>query len=357
MNGGTISNITGSSSAYGIYQMNSASVEMNGGTISNLTGSISAIGIYQTSSSSIEITNGTITDISSNRTAYGIYQSAPSGASHMTINKGTKISNLNADTNYSIYQSHTSSTITLNGAYVMETIRSESGYITLLDGYFDLTAYEIIYDYIAESYTSLNLNEKGGASFDPDYDSNFPYAVYKIGETSSITASIAGEVCGDYEDKIIIEGNTNNVSYSFSYRSVDDTTTYANLPTELGEYIVLVSLDEHVSTDDRSPKEYYESAIAEFELTIVDHTIDTYEYDSESHWSVCSVCESDVTGAHELSFYACSICGYVDVSGRNFQILIYVIIGIVVALFIIADLIFLIIFIKRKRKKAKAKQS
>ena len=228
MNGGTISDNKADQGG-GVYGYSSGTVlKIDGGTISGNTSDYGGGGVYV--ESSLVMTGGTISENYSNYGS-GVYVVS----STFTLSGGTISGNTAAYDGGGVYVD-VGSTFTMIGGYFGGEIYSDNGTVTISGGYFSEAPDAA---FIADNHTSQDISVLGGALFDSDYIEGFPYAVYKLGE--EFTASASDTVI--YDGSPVEEGvdftvtGAEGVEFVYAYSS-DGGALIAGLPTDAGEYTV-----------------------------------------------------------------------------------------------------------------------
>ena len=236
MNGGTISDNTADQGG-GVYGYSSGTVlKIDGGTISGNTSDYGGGGVYV--ESSLVMTGGTISENYSNYGS-GVYVVS---SSTFTLSGGT-ISGNTAKYDgggVEVYGTFTMEGGTISGNTAIEggndIYKSGDGVISISGGYFSEAPDAA---FIADNHTSQDISVLGGALFDSDYIEGFPYAVYKLGE--EFTASASDTVI--YDGSPVEEGvdftvtGAEGVEFVYAYSS-DGGALIAGLPTDAGEYTV-----------------------------------------------------------------------------------------------------------------------
>ena len=236
MNGGTISDNTADQGG-GVYGYSSGTVlKIDGGTISGNTSDYGGGGVYV--ESSLVMTGGTISENYSNYGS-GVYVVS---SSTFTLSGGTISGNTAAydGGGVEVYGTFTMEGGTISGNTAIEggndIYKSGDGVISISGGYFSEAPDAA---FIADNHTSQDISVLGGALFDSDYIEGFPYAVYKLGE--EFTASASDTVI--YDGSPVEEGvdftvtGAEGVEFVYAYSS-DGGALIAGLPTDAGEYTV-----------------------------------------------------------------------------------------------------------------------
>ena len=186
MTGGTISE-NYSNYGSGVYVVSSSTFTLSGGTISGNTAAYDGGGVYMSGNSTFKMNGGTISGNSANRAGGGVY-----------VKGGT---------------------VSISGGYLDGTIGGST--VSISGGYFSEAPDAA---FIADNHTSQDISVLGGALFDSDYIEGFPYAVYKLGEEFTASAS----------DTVIYDGSPVEEGVDSS----DGGALIAGLPTDAGEYTV-----------------------------------------------------------------------------------------------------------------------
>ena len=201
MTSGTISE-NYSNYGSGVYVVSSSTFTLSGGTISGNTAAYDGGGVYMSGNSTFKMNGGTISGNSANRAGGGVY-----------VKGGT---------------------VSISGGYLDGTIGGST--VSISGGYFSEAPDAA---FIADNHTSQDISVLGGALFDSDYIEGFPYAVYKLGE--EFTASASDTVI--YDGSPVEEGvdftvtGAEGVEFVYAYSS-DGGALIAGLPTDAGEYTV-----------------------------------------------------------------------------------------------------------------------
>ena len=262
MNGGTISDNTADQCGGGVYGYSSGTVlKIDGGTISGNKSGYGGGGVYV--ESSLVMTGGTISENYSNYGS-GVYVVS---SSTFTLSGGTISGNtakydgggvevygtftmeggtISGNTaieggGVEVYGTFTMEGGTISGNTAIEggndIYKSGDGVISISGGYFSEAPDAA---FIADNHTSQDISVLGGALFDSDYIEGFPYAVYKLGE--EFTASASDTVI--YDGSPVAEGvdftveGADGVTLAYSYKAEGGDEFTAGLPTNAGEYTV-----------------------------------------------------------------------------------------------------------------------
>ena len=147
-------------------------------------------------------------------------------------------------------------TLTTNGGYYGSL--TGDGTVNYLGGYFKTEVSA------PEGYTCVDLSVEG-ASFDEDYNSEYPYAVYRTGEVtiedSEWTLSESGSV--DFS-ALAYEG----AGFTYGYAQAEDGTFTGGLPTAAGVWYIKATLTtSRVFADENGNKVCYPAETV-FEVTV-----------------------------------------------------------------------------------------
>lgn len=147
-------------------------------------------------------------------------------------------------------------TLTTNGGYYGSL--TGDGTVNYLGGYFKTEVSA------PEGYTCVDLSVEG-ASFDEDYNSEYPYAVYRTGEVtiedSEWTLSESGSV--DFS-ALAYEG----AGFTYGYAEAEDGTFTGGLPTAAGVWYIKATLTtSRVFADENGNKVCYPAETV-FEVTV-----------------------------------------------------------------------------------------
>ena len=147
-------------------------------------------------------------------------------------------------------------TLTTNGGYYGSL--TGDGTVNYLGGYFKTEVSA------PEGYTCVDLSVEG-ASFDEDYNSEYPYAVYRTGEVtiedSEWTLSESGSV--DFS-ALAYEG----AGFTYGYAEAEDGTFKGGLPTAAGVWYIKATLTtSRVFADESGSKVCYPAETV-FEVTV-----------------------------------------------------------------------------------------
>ncbi len=274
---GAISDNTASSNGGGVYLNDEGSLTMSGGTLDNNSAGNVGGGVF-VNTGSFEFSGGKITN--NKATNYGGGVHVYDGGS-FAMSGGTLYDNSATESGDAVYNS--SSTVEIKGGYFEGTIVSTSTkFIT--GGCFGDVAYESITtsDFLADDYFFITYSDESYYD-DNDYDSDFPYVVYKevtISDDVSIyNLTVDCDKGETYsEDEINIQTPTGYQVYGdveYSYEDKDNQTV-VGLPTEAGDW----SMQATVKLINTSSKEYTEQT-ATFTISIADHIEGTTQIEND----------------------------------------------------------------------------
>ena len=236
----------GGVSVYGTFTMNGGTISGNEANSSAGYNSGYGGGVYMSGNSTFKMNGGTISGNSANRAGGGVY-----------VKGGT---------------------VSISGGYLDGTIGGST--VSISGGYFSEAPDAA---FIADNHTSQDISVLGGALFDSDYIEGFPYAVYKLGE--EFTASASDTVI--YDGSPVEEGvdftvtGAEGVEFVYAYSS-DGGALIAGLPTDAGEYTVYA-----YALNGEKQLLYAKSDItvakAAYDMSCVSFKGATVTYDGEAH--------------------------------------------------------------------------
>lgn len=143
-------------------------------------------------------------------------------------------------------------TLTTNGGYYGSL--TGDGTVNYLGGYFKTEVSA------PEGYTCVDLSVEG-ASFDEDYNSDYPYAVYRTGE---VTIEDSEWTLGESFSALAYEG----AAFTYSYAQAEDGTFTGGLPTAAGVWYIKATLTtSRVFADENGNKVCYPAETV-FEVTV-----------------------------------------------------------------------------------------
>lgn len=143
-------------------------------------------------------------------------------------------------------------TLTINGGYFGSL--TGDGTFNYLGGYFKTEVSA------PEGYTCVNLSDEG-ASLDDDYNSDYPYAVYRKGE---VTIEDSEWTLGESFSALAYEG----AQFTYSYAESEDGTFNGGLPTADGVWYIKATLTtSRVFADENGSKVCYPAETV-FEVTV-----------------------------------------------------------------------------------------
>ncbi len=219
---------------------------------------LSSSAIYLDNNSSFEMNGGNITK---NFFDYSVY--VGEGSSFL-MNEGVIDVGIEALENTNIY---------IEGGFVSGTfILNENTNVSITGGNFASELYDVVLDKVDEGYILVDVSSLGGTSFDSDYNSNYPYIVYKLGVYVTEASVTYGET---YTQEDL--GIPSSFSLNFSWTEISNSGASAgktgnNLPIDVGTYNVTASFNSSPYLHDgNGVKTYYEDFT--FELTIKKATL------------------------------------------------------------------------------------
>lgn len=143
-------------------------------------------------------------------------------------------------------------TLTTNGGYYGSL--TGDGTVNYLGGYFKTEVSA------PEGYTCVDLSVEG-ASFDEDYNSEYPYAVYRTGE---VTIEDSEWTLSESFSALAYEG----AQFTYSYAEAEDGTFKGGLPTAAGVWYIKATLTtSRVFADENGNKVCYPAETV-FEVTV-----------------------------------------------------------------------------------------
>lgn len=143
-------------------------------------------------------------------------------------------------------------TLTTNGGYYGSL--TGDGTVNYLGGYFKTEVSA------PEGYTCVDLSVEG-ASFDKDYNSEYPYAVYRKGE---VTIEDSEWTLGESFSALAYEG----AQFTYSYAEAEDGAFDDGLPTAAGVWYIKATLtSSRVFADENGSKVCYPAETV-FEVTV-----------------------------------------------------------------------------------------